>query len=65
VHLRLPSFDRGVTAFFWSFVLAFYAWVFMLAIGVHKATALVIALLCLFFFFLFVRLFGGDEKTDA
>lgn len=55
---RLPSIAPGVTAFVWSLVLAFYAWVFMLAVGVHGGTALVVALVCLFLFFLFIRLNG-------
>lgn len=62
MHFRLPSFDPGVTAFVWAVVLAFYAWVFMLAVGVHGGTALVVALVCLFLIFLFVRLFGRDVK---
>jgi hypothetical protein len=61
VHLRLPSFDRGVTAFLWAFGLSLYVWVGLLAIGVAQATALIVALLCLFFIFLFVRVFGGDR----
>jgi uncharacterized membrane protein YiaA len=60
VHFRLPSIDRGVTSFLWAFGLSFYVWLGLLAIGVSKATALVVALLCLFFIFLFVRLFGDD-----
>jgi hypothetical protein len=61
MHLRLPSFDRGVTSFIWALVLGVYLYFGMLAIGVSKATALVISLLAFGAIFLFVRLFGGDE----
>lgn len=60
MHFRLPSFDRGVTSFLWAFALSLFVWAGLLAVGVSQATALVIALLCLFGIFLFVRLFGGD-----
>lgn len=61
MHFRLPSFDRGVTSFLWALGLSLYVWIGLLAIGVSQATALVVAFLCLFGIFVFVRLFGGDE----
>jgi hypothetical protein len=61
MHFRLPSFDRGVTAFVWALVLSLYVWIGLLAIGVSQGTAIVVAALCLFGIFVFVRLRGGDQ----
>jgi hypothetical protein len=61
LHLRPPSIDPGVTSFIWAFSLGLFIWLGQLAVGVDKATALVIALLSFAAIFLFVRLRGGDE----
>jgi hypothetical protein len=61
VHLRLPSFDRGLTAFLWAFGLGLYLWLGMLAVDVDGATAFILAALSAGAIFLFVRLRGGDE----
>jgi hypothetical protein len=61
MHLRQPSFDRGVTSFFWAFGLGLYLWLGMLAIGVEGATAFIFSVLAACGIFLYVRLFGGDE----
>ena len=45
MHLRPPSIDRGLTSFLWAFGLALYLWLFMLAVGVSRGTALMLALL--------------------
>jgi hypothetical protein len=62
VHFRLPSIDPGVRAFLWALILALYVWGFMLAVGVAQGTSLVFGLLALGAFFLYVRLYGGDER---
>jgi hypothetical protein len=62
MHLRLPSIDPGVRAFFWSLFLALYIWGFLLAIGIDKGTSTVIGLLSFGGIFLVVRIFGGDEE---
>jgi hypothetical protein len=61
MHLRQPSFDRGVTSFAWAFGLALYLWLGMLAVGVGGATAFIFSALAGGLIFLFVRLYGGDE----
>lgn len=61
MHLRMPSFDRGLTSFLWAFGLGLYLWLGMLAIGVSGATAFIFAGLAAGAIFLFVRLYGGDE----
>jgi hypothetical protein len=61
VHLRLPSFDRGLTSFLWAFGLGLFLWLGMLAIGVAGATAFIFSVLSACAIFLFVRLYGEDE----
>jgi hypothetical protein len=61
VHLRMPSFDRGLTSFLWAFGLGLYLWLGMLAIGISGATAFIFAALSAGAIFLYVRLYGGDE----
>jgi hypothetical protein len=61
MHLRQPSFDRGVTSFLWAFGLGLYLWLGMLAIGVSGATAFIFSLIAACGIFLYVRLLGGDE----
>jgi hypothetical protein len=61
VHLRMPSFDRGLTSFLWAFGLGLYLWLGMLAVGVSGATAFICSALAAGAIFLFVRLYGGDE----
>jgi hypothetical protein len=61
VHLRLPSFDRGLTSFLWAFGLGLYLWLGMLAIGVSGATAFILAALSAGAIFFFVRLYGEND----
>jgi hypothetical protein len=61
MHLRMPSFDRGLTSFLWAFGLGLYLWLGMLAIGVSGATAFIFAALAAGAIFFVVRLYGGDE----
>jgi hypothetical protein len=61
VHLRQPSFDRGVTSFLWAFGLGLYLWLGMLAVGVEGATAFILSALAAGAIFLLVRRYGGDE----
>ena len=59
-HFRLPSFDRGVTSFFWGFGLGLFVFFGLMAIGTNRATAFIIGALSAFAIFLFVRLYGDD-----
>jgi hypothetical protein len=61
VHLRMPSFDPGLTSFLWAVGFGLYLWLGMLAIGVNGATAFIFAALSAGAIFLFVRLYGGDR----
>jgi hypothetical protein len=65
VHLRLPSFDRGLTSFLWAFGLGLFLWLGMLSIGVSGATAFIFAVLAACAIFLYVRLYGEDEVRRA
>jgi hypothetical protein len=60
VHLRPPSIDRGITSFLWAFGLALFIWLGLVAVGVSKGTALLLALLSFGAIFLFVRIYGED-----
>jgi hypothetical protein len=61
VHLRMPSFDPGLTSFLWAVGFGLYLWLGMLAIGVDAATAFIFAALSAGAIFLFVRLYGGER----
>ena len=62
VHVpRPPSFDHGVISFVWAAGLGLFIWVGLLAVGVSKATAFLLAVLAAFGIFLFVRLYGEEE----
>ena len=63
MHLRLPAIDPGVKAFLWAFILALYAWSFMLAVGVDKGTATVLGFVFLGAIFLYVRVYGENEEA--
>jgi peptidoglycan/LPS O-acetylase OafA/YrhL len=61
VHLRPPSIDPGITSFVWAFVLGVLLWAFMLAVGVSKPTAFIVAALAGCVIFVYVRRYGEDE----
>jgi hypothetical protein len=65
MHLRMPSFDRGLTSFLWAFGLGLFLWLGMLGIGVDGATAFIFAFLAACAIFLYVRLYGEDEVQRA
>jgi hypothetical protein len=65
MHLRMPSFDRGLTSFLWAFGLGLYLWLGMLAIGIGGATAFIFAALAAGVIFLYVRIYGEDEVRPA
>ncbi len=61
VHLRSPSFDRGVTSFLWALLFAVFIWLGGRSIGISQAMSMLAAAVAGFFIFLFVRLRGGEE----
>ena len=61
MHLRMPSIDHGVQSFLWAVVFFLFLWFGMLAVGVSRPTAFVLALILGLLIFLFVRIFGEDD----
>jgi hypothetical protein len=64
VHFRLPSIDKGVTAFLWAVFFGLYVWLGGVAVGVSKGSAFLIALVAAFLIFLFVRTYGEDLPAE-
>jgi hypothetical protein len=60
VHLRAPSFSRGVIAFIWALVFGLYVWLGGLAVGVNGGTAFIFGAVTGFVVFLLVMAFGAD-----
>jgi len=61
MHLRMPAFSPGFSAFVWGLVLGSYIILGMLAIGISKGTSLVTGVLAGFLIFFYVRLTGADQ----
>jgi hypothetical protein len=64
-HLRPPSVDKGVSAFFWAFGFFLYIWVGQLALGIGKGSAFILAAVAGGAIFLFIRLFGEGGARRA
>ena len=60
MHLRPPSIDRGITSFLWATGLGLFVWLGLVAVGISRGTALMLALLSFGGIFLFVRTRGED-----
>jgi hypothetical protein len=60
-HLRPPSIDHGIVSFAWALLLGVLLWLFLLAVGISKPTAFIVAALAGCAIFLYVRLYGEDE----
>jgi hypothetical protein len=60
VHLRMPSFDRGLTAGLWAIALGLYVLLFALGVGVDAATAFIVSPLIAAAIYFFVRIYGEE-----
>jgi hypothetical protein len=60
---RPPSIAHGVVSFLWAFGLGLYLWLGMLAVGISKGTAFILAAVAGWAIFLFVRVFGEEAPT--
>ncbi len=60
MHLRMPSFDRGLTPGLWAIGLGLYVLLFALAVGVDKAVAFIVSPLVAAVIYFFVRLYGEE-----
>jgi len=63
VHLRAPSFSRGVIAFIWALVFGLYVWLGGLAVGVNGGTAFIFGAVTGFRGLSAVMAFGADAPT--
>lgn len=61
MHLRLPSFDRGLTSFLWAVFFGLLLWFGLLSVDVDGATAFIFGALSGAAVFFLVRLYGGDD----
>ena len=61
-HLRLPASSQGVAAFRWGLFLGAYIWLGSLAVGVSGGTAFIIGAVAGLLIFLYVRVYGADER---
>jgi hypothetical protein len=62
MHLpKAPSVDHGIVSFIWALVLGVLLWAFMLAVGISKPTAFIVAAVATCAIFLYVRIYGEDE----
>ena len=59
--MRLPAMSQGVTAFLWALGLALYICLGGMAVGMSRATAVVVAAVSGCAIFLFVRIYGEDD----
>jgi hypothetical protein len=64
-HLRPPSVDKGVSAFWWAFGFFLYIWLGQLALGIGKGSAFILAAVAGGAIFLFIRLFGEGGARRA
>ena len=61
MHLRAPSIDKGVSAFWWAFFFFLYLFFFMLAVGVAKGSAFIFSALLGFGLCCAGRISGEDS----
>jgi hypothetical protein len=64
-HPRLPSIDKGVSAFLWALGFFLYIWLGQLAVGIGKGSAFILAAVAGGAIFLFIRLFGEGGPKRA
>ena len=63
MHLpRPPSFDHGTISGVWAVGLGLYVFLGMLAIGISLGTTVVVTVVATGLIFLYVRLYGEDER---
>ena len=62
MHVRPPSIAPGVKAFVWGLLLGAYIWGGLLSVGITGATAFIVGAVSGWAIFLYVRVYGGDER---
>ena len=61
MHLRAPSVAQGVVSFFWAAFFFLFLFFGMLAIGVGRGVAFILAHLAGLGIFLYVRVYGENR----
>ena len=61
-HFRLPAISHGVVSFIWGLFLGAFIWSGMLSVGVSGGTSFIIGAVAGFLIFLYVRVYGADER---
>ena len=61
-HLLPPSIAHGVVSFIWGLFFGAFIWSGMLSVGVTGGTSFIIGALAGFLIFLYVRVYGADER---
>jgi hypothetical protein len=60
VHLRMPSFDRGLTSGIWAIGIGLYILLFALGVGVDAAVAFIVAPLVAAAIYFYIRIYGEE-----
>ncbi|MBD0329233.1 MAG: hypothetical protein ICV64_03930 [Thermoleophilia bacterium] len=60
MHLRMPSFDRGLTSGLWALALGLYVILFAVGVGVDAAVAVIVGGLAAGAIYFFVRIYGEE-----
>jgi hypothetical protein len=61
MHLRAPSIDKGVSAFWWAFFFFLYLFLGMLAIGMPRGSAFIFSALLGLGIFFYIRICGDES----
>jgi hypothetical protein len=61
VHLRSPSFDKGVTSFVWALIFFLVLWLGSVAVGVPNGTAFLLSAVAAFGIFFYIRIFSEER----
>jgi uncharacterized membrane protein len=59
--MHLPAFSHGVTSFLWALFFALFIVFGGMAVGMSRATAVVVAAVAGCAIFLYVRIYGEDD----
>jgi len=66
MHLpRPPSIDRGTSAGLWAVGFGLYIFLGALAVGVSLGTSFIVSIVAIGLIFLFIRIYGADERRAA
>ena len=60
MHLRMPSFDRGLTSGLWAIALGLYIILFGVGVGVDAAVAVIVGGLAAAAIYFFIRIYGEE-----